>query len=212
MSTLGSSYPFSVAKTLPEFLALAQQLLWAMEESGSPQKNLFIQALLEAKRYSPGVDFSIVHRRDAITLYPQGAKELDIALVEEPLEWLAGHSRVAEHFEEALKIVLAKDKTKYRNALDNLRWSLEQLLRAILQNRKPIEKQADVLLPWLKQKGFHQQIINMYQDLLKRFAQYQNDAVKHGDDWQEAELEFVTYLTGAFMRALLHAERASNKS
>ncbi|HET7230006.1 MAG TPA: hypothetical protein VFJ16_08400 [Longimicrobium sp.] len=127
-------------------------------------------------------------------------------MVDAPLEWLSAHPKVASNFEEALKIVLAKDEGKYRNAMDNLRWALEQLLKSVLGDRKPIEKQSDVLLPWLKGKGFHQQVVNMYLDLLKRFTQYQNDAVKHGDEWKEAELEFVIYLTGAFMRLILQAE------
>jgi hypothetical protein len=47
----------------------------------------------------------------------------------------------------------------------------------------------------------------MYDDLLARFMQYQNDAVKHGDNWSSIEIEFMIYLTGAFMRLLLQLER-----
>jgi hypothetical protein len=209
MDVLGPEYPFESARTLPEFLSLAQQLIWAMEESRSFAKEEFLRALQQAKNYSPGIDFSIVRRGDTTTIYPRGASELDSALVEAPLEWLSPYPKVAEHFEEALKIVLAKDAGKYRNAMDNLRWSLEQLLKSILRNRKPIEKQNDTVLPWLRARGFHQQVVNMYLDLLKRFTQYQNDAVKHGDEWKEAELEFVIYVTGAFMRLLLQADQMS---
>jgi hypothetical protein len=200
---LGSEYFLTNAKTLPEFLYVAQQLLWAMDECESTVTESFVHSLREAKRYSPGIDFGIVERGGVVTIYPQGARELDKALVEEPLEWLSGFPKIAEHVEEALKILLAKDSGKYRNALDNLRWSLEQLLRVVLSNRKPIEKQPEVLLPWLKQKGVHQQIVNMYLDLLKRFSHYQNDAVKHGDAWKLAEIEMMVYSTGTLMRFLL---------
>jgi hypothetical protein len=200
---IGSRFFFESAKSLPAFLMVAQQFLWAMQECESEYIDGFITALREAKQHSPGIDFGIARRGNSITLYPEGVKELDAALVEEPLEWLGAYPKVAGHFEEALKIVLARDTAKYRNALDNLRWSLEQLLRAVLKNRKPIEKQSDILLPWLKEKGIHQQVLNMYLDLLKRFAQYQNDAVKHGDAWSPAELEMVIYITGALMRMLL---------
>jgi hypothetical protein len=168
--------------------------------------------LREAKRYSRRIDFGIVQRGNAVTLYPQGAKELDISLVEQPLEWLIEYPKVAEQFENALKTILQKDADNYRGALDDLRWSLEQLLRAVLQNRKPLEKQRDVLLPWLKQQGVHQQIVNMYLDLLKRFSDYQNDAVKHGDRSHPAELEFMVYVTGALMRLILQAKNTPTTS
>lgn len=202
----GSMIYLENAKSLPDFLIVIQQLLWALEESKSWQRERFVATLERARQYSPGINFRIVRRGTTATLYPEGARELDNALVEEPLHWLAEYPKVAEPFEQALRIVLAKDSEKYRNAFDNLRWSMEQLLKAVLKNRKPLEKQGEALLPWLKQKGLHQQVVNMYVDLLRRFGQYQNDAVKHGDDWQPAELEFVMYVTGALMRLLLQAE------
>jgi hypothetical protein len=57
-------------------------------------------------------------------------------------------------------------------------------LRSVLGNRRPLEKQQDVLLPRLRERRIHQRVVNMYLDLLKQFAAYQNDAVKHGDAWQ----------------------------
>jgi hypothetical protein len=42
----------------------------------------------------------------------------------------------------------------------------------------------------------------MYLDLLNRFTEYQNDAVKHGEAWNPEELEFMVYLT------FLHAPTA----
>jgi len=49
----------------------------------------------------------------------------------------------------------------------------------------------------------HQQIINMYDDLLAKFTQYQNDAVKHIENWSPHEIEFMIYLTATFIRFLL---------
>lgn len=52
----------------------------------------------------------------------------------------------------------------------------------------------------------------MYSDLLNRFAEYQNDAVKHGANWSPVELEFIVYLTGAFMRLVLSLKDAPVQS
>jgi hypothetical protein len=186
--------------SLPSFLALFQMFLWAMEDADSTHREDVVTMLSLAQRYSPGIDFGIARRGDTVTLYPQGAPELDKALVEEPMEWLAHHPRVAEQFGQALRIVLAKDEDNYRGALDNLRWSLEQLLKALLGNRKSLDNQSEPLLQWMKEQGVNVEIRGMYRDLLQRFSRYQNDAVKHGDKWQPAELEFMIYTTGALMR------------
>lgn len=108
---------------------------------------------------------------------------------------------------------VSKDQTKYRNALDNLRLALEQLLRSVLSNRKALEKQKEILLPWLRRRGVHPSLISMYADLLAKFADYQNEVVKHpghgkqdASTWTAEEMEFLVYLTGAFMRFVIQVK------
>ncbi len=44
----------------------------------------------------------------------------------------------------------------------------------------------------------------MYTTLLfGPYSIYQNEAVKHNEEFGEVELEFIIYLTGTFMRLLL---------
>lgn len=52
----------------------------------------------------------------------------------------------------------------------------------------------------------------MYKQLLfGPYRIYQNQAVKHGEEYSENEVEFMIYLTGTFMRLLLQlAETKSN--
>jgi hypothetical protein len=83
------------------------------------------------------------------------------------------------------------------------------LLRALLSNRKSLENQKDHLLPWLKARHVNQEVVSMFAVLLEKFAKYQNDAVKHDDKSAAVEVDFMIYLTGAFMRFLLEVERNS---
>ncbi len=87
--------------------------------------------------------------------------------------------------------------------LDNLRFALEQLLKNILSNRKSLENQKTYLLPWLRKKGLHTQVVNLYEKLLKTYQDYQNNAVKHNEDFSLDEVEYMIYLTGNFMRLLI---------
>jgi hypothetical protein len=111
---------------------------------------------------------------------------------------------VRKPFGEALKLYMAKDANQYRNMLDNLRFALEQMVRTVLNNKKSLENQKDEFLRWLKTHGVHVHIGGMYHDLLfGRFAGYQNDAVKHQEDkYTAAEVEFVLYATGTFLRLI----------
>lgn len=99
------------------------------------------------------------------------------------------------------------DVGDYRSLFDNLRLALEQLLRQVLDNKKSLENQERELLKWIKARGAHQQVVNMYKQLLfGPYSRYQNDAVKHGEQYSEDEAEFMIYLTGIFMRLLLRLQ------
>lgn len=190
-----------------DFIAALQYLFWVLEEHECPHLHEFANGVQETIDFTSNINLRIAQKNNAVTIYPAGAKILDEKLVNETLVWLENKPSVSKYYEQALSIYLSKDKSKYRNLLDNLRMSLEQLLRVILNNNKSLEKQQNSLLPWLKNHGIHKQIINMYNDILARFTQYQNDAVKHGDSWSNNEIEFLIYLTGAFMRLLLNLDK-----
>ncbi len=180
-----------------------QCLFWELEEHKCPKLDKLVQLVRQAIDASPLVNIKVAKRGYRVTLYPEGAKLLDEAVVNDTLRWLSNHPAAAKHFENALEICLKKDAAKYRNLLDELRSALEKLVRSILHNKKSLENQKEVLLQWMEKHGAHVQVRNMYHALLGNFIQYQNDAVKHGDGWAMSEVEYMIYLTGSFMRFLL---------
>lgn len=149
-----------------------------------------------------------IHISDkGISIFPSGVKLLDEELINKNLDWLQNYPEIVKDFETALQIYLSKDKKKYRNLLDNLRFSLEQLLKKILNNNKSIENQQDALTKWLVSKKANQQIIDMYIQLLfGPYNLYQNNAVKHKSGFSEEDIEFMIYITATFMRLILKLE------
>jgi hypothetical protein len=126
---------------------------------------------------------------------------------------LERHPDVSKHFQEALRICASGETAQYRNALDNLRFGLETLLKKVLCNCKSLENQKPALLPWPKARGLHQQTVNMYElPLFGPYSIYQNDAVKHNEAFAAVEIEFMICLTGTFMRLLLDLSAKSAKS
>jgi len=174
-----------------------------------------MKAVREAVEMSPGIAVEFTVQGNEIRLRPAGDGFLDKVVVDEVMLVLGRHPEVSKHFQEALRICASGETARYRNALDNLRFGLETLLKKVLCNSKSLENQKPALLPWLKARGLHQQIVNMYESLLfGPYSIYQNDAVKHNEAFAGVEIEFMIYLTGTFMRLLLDlsAKRFNTKS
>ncbi|HCH74757.1 MAG TPA: hypothetical protein DEV87_06225 [Clostridiales bacterium] len=89
-----------------------------------------------------------------------------------------------------------------RNVLDDMRLSLELLLKGLLHNDKSLENQIPELGAFLKAKGIQPEIRNMYTTLLKYYLQYQNNHVKHNDEINPNEMEYIIDLTSLFMKFL----------
>jgi hypothetical protein len=144
-------------------------------------------------------------------LYPAGAKLLDEGVVNDVLDWLSDYPDSYNNFKDALE---QYENHKYtRNIVDNLRYSLESLLKKILKNRKTLEKQKKPLGKYLKDKDVSKEIRDMFSQYLAYYTLYQNEHAKHNDTVvNKLEIEFMIYLTGTFMRFILSLEANPAKS
>jgi len=129
---------------------------------------------------------------------PVGVSVLDEELVKETQHWLEPYQKAYELYNSALEKF---QKTVYqRNLIDDLRLALELLLKELLQNDKPLEKQIADVGSYQKAKGISTETINMFHALLDYYSKYQNRYVKHDDNVNENEIEFIIDLTSTFMK------------
>jgi hypothetical protein len=182
----------------------AQYLVWTLEGTQFGIFEHCCRELHEAFDLSPGISIRLVNNGKRATIFPSGAKLLDEGVIDANLIWLTRYPDVLKAFQEALRLYMAKDPKQYRNMLDNLRFAIEQMFCAVLGNQKTLENQKEEFLQWMKLHDVHSQIRNMYHTLLfGGFTKYQNDAVKHQEDeYTVAEVEFVLYATGTFLRLI----------
>lgn len=192
------------ASNLSQICFLIECFLASVQKQSPQSLSRLETAIRDAVQLSPGIRLDMsVHRRE-ISIRPEGDRLLDKHVVDEVLISLEKYPIVSKHFKEALKFYASGEAPRYRNALDNLRFALESLLKKVLSNNKSLENQKPSLLPWLKARGVHSQVVNMYEMLLfGPYSLYQNEAVKHNEAFNVVELEFVIYLTGTFMRLIL---------
>ncbi len=129
------------------------------------------------------------------------SSELNQPLIEETRHWLKDYPEALSLYVEALQ--------KYehgafsRNLLDDLRLSLETLLRSLFHNRKSLDKQKALIGTRIKESGGSHQLSNMFATLLSYYCQYQNDHIKHNDAVKEDEIEFILEITSSFMKHLV---------
>ena len=119
-------------------------------------------------------------------------------LIDETKHWLHDYS-------DSLKLYqAAHDKFNNsifeRNLLDDLRLSLELLIRKILNNEKSLENQLSGIGLFIQDKGGSKELSNMFQKLVEYFSKYQNTYIKHEDKVIEEEIAFVFEITSSFMK------------
>lgn len=153
------------------------------------------------------LDIRIKKTKTDYILYPAGAKLLDDGVVNDVLDWLSDYPKVYKNFRNALKQYEKHEFT--RNIVDNLRFSLESLLKDILHNHNRLEKQKDEIGKYLEGKEIPREIRNMFNTLITQYTHYQNEHAKHNDSVKESEIEFMIYLTGTFMRFILKLKESS---
>jgi hypothetical protein len=205
---------FEATTETRELATVTQILFWALERSSAVGSlaltTKLAQKINDAGKITKAIAFRVTARGKRAVVRPSGDPFLDTMVVDYVLEGVERHPKADRSFRQALTNFLRGDSALYRSILDDLRFSLEQLLKSLLRNDKSLENQRDILGKWLKEKGVHVQIRSLYAHLANCFSQYQNNAVKHDEDYSEAEVGFMIYLTGTLMRLLLELEQTSS--
>lgn len=135
---------------------------------------------------------------------------VNLPLIEETRYWLGNYPEALSLYSAALE--KHHQGAYFRNLLDDLRLSLESLLRALFANSKSLENQKNLVGGLIKGGGGSPQLCNMFMTLLGYYTQYQNDHVKHNDAVNEHEIEFVLEITSSFMKHLVRVAEGASQS
>lgn len=143
----------------------------------------------EIRVLNPAYNFKILH------------PNLNSELLRDNLIVLKDFPEVAKLYQSALNKL---NEGRYeRNLLDDLRLSLELLLKSILGNDNRLEMQTKSIGAFLKGKGTSAESRNMLTTLIDYYSKYQNNYVKHNDSVIKKEIELIVNLTGAFISFII---------
>lgn len=151
------------------------------------------------------IPFEIMWDDDGGFVFPKGAKELDDALVSEPLEWLKDYPQAHKTYCIALKQYA--DGIYIRDVADNLRKALEDFLREFLGNNNDFNKNKKEVENYLKSQNADSHLITILVSLLNHYYLLNNEVAKHNDKMDKKYLEFLLYQTGIFIRNLITVKR-----
>ena len=138
---------------------------------------------------NPAYNFTILH------------PNLNSELVRDNLKILNKFPEAAKLYQSALNKL--NEGRHERNLLDDLRLSLELLLKSLLSNNNSLENQTKEIGAFLKSRGSSTEARNMLTTLLNYYSKYQNNYIKHSDSVIKSEIELVVNLTGAFISFII---------
>lgn len=129
------------------------------------------------------------------------SETLNLALIEETKHWLEKYTASYKLYDSAL--VKFNNNVFERNLLDDLRLSLELLLKDIFSNGKSLENQLSDIGSFISTNGGSKEFSNMFRTLVDYYSKYQNTFIKHNDLVVEEEVEFIFEMTSSFMKHLV---------
>ncbi len=162
-------------------------------------------SLSEAIKFSC-VNLRIIYDNEEYIIINKNVELLDKPLINDNLNWLSDFPKTKEHFLKSIKF--ERKEEYFRNIIDELRISLEFLFKELFNNEKSLENQKSNIGDYFKDNKISKPISNMYTKLFELYTTYNNVNVKHGDNINESEIDFMIYLTGLFIRLISQIEES----
>lgn len=145
-------------------------------------------------------------------LFPKGAKELDDALVSQPLEWLKDYPNSKTAFIKVLKLYSDVDEHNASEIADSFRKALERFFQEFFKSAKTLENLKSEYGAYLKGKGVPVEISNNLETLQMAYTNFINNYAKHHDKTSKNVLEYILYQTGNIIRLLITLRNEENTS
>ena len=149
------------------------------------------------------IPFEIIFDKNDIFLFPKGAKELDDALISEPLEWLSEYPRTRKEWINALKEYSDLNSNNASDVADKFRKTLERFFQEFFNTTKTLENLKSEYGIYMKSKGVPPEISNNLETLQQCYTNFMNNYAKHHDKTSENLLEYIMYQTGNIIRLII---------
>ena len=149
------------------------------------------------------IPYEIINDDEGSFIFPKGAKELDNALVSEPLEWLKQYPQTRKKWIDALKDYSNLDSNNASDVAEKFRKALERFFQEFFNTTKALENLKSEYGNYMKSKGVPPEISNNLETLQQCYTNFMNNYAKHHDKTSENLLEYIMYQTGNIIRLII---------
>lgn len=194
----------SNSRTIKEFLPYYMYFINCQEdaECKSWTKEHFKKLVCNCLKQTH-ISFDLLEDNGEYFLFPQGAEELDSALVSEPLLWLNDYPASHKAFAKALKAYSTITEDNASDVADLFRKALETFFQEFYKSDKSLENLKSEYGNFLSRKGVPTEISNNFEKLLESYTKYNNNYAKHHDKASLDILEYIMYQTGNLIRLII---------
>lgn len=193
----------NIKELVSNFVALVNST-----DKDTEERNALV-GFLKLQLHEIKICFEIFEENDSVYFFPNGANELDEALLAEPLDWLNDYPSSRMVFIRALKQYANSEHP--RDVADNFRKSLEEFMHEFFKNKKNLDNNIAEVSMYLKSVGGSERIASIYKSILSSYNDINNECVKHNDKIDPMFLEFLMYQTGLFIRMLIVVRKSTGK-
>ena len=149
------------------------------------------------------IGFEVLNDKDGVFIFPKGAKELDNALVSEPLEWLNEYPQTRKEWIDALKDYSNSTSSNASEVADKFRKTLERFFQEFFGKTQTLENLKSEYGKYMKAQGVPPEISNNFESLHQSYTNFMNGYAKHHDKTSKNVLEYIMYQTGNIIRLLI---------
>lgn len=192
----------SIAGIISKFIVLVN--------ISTPKGANFLIDLLKKYLESLNIPYELIKDEDGYFIFPKGAKELDYALVSEPLEWLSEYPQTQKEWIEALKVYANLTDDNASDVADKFRKALERFFQEFFGKTKSLENLKSEYGAYLKARGVPSEISNNFETLQKSYTDFMNNYAKHHNKTSRNVLEYIMYQTGNIIRLLITLKQEEN--
>lgn len=186
---------------------LLHSVIFANTYTGTKKNKELIIKEIERALIDSHIQYDVLHDADGIFFFPKGAKELDVALVSQPLEWLNDYPKAHVAFIKALKEYADASSHNASDVADKLRKALETFFQEFFDVDKSLENCKAIYGKYLKEKNVPSEISSNFETLLQAYSNFMNAHAKHHDSTNMNVLEYLLYQTGNIIRLLIIMKR-----
>lgn len=147
--------------------------------------------------------YALLKDEDKYFVFPKGAKELDDALVSEPLEWLSEYPQTRKEWIDALTAYSNVTDDNASDVADKFRKALERFFQEFFNTTKTLENLKSEYGTYMKSKGVPPEISNNLETIQQCYTNFMNNYAKHHDKTSENLLEYIMYQTGNIIRLII---------